>query len=88
MNRYLQCFSCKSSKGIQLLGEAHETVLICQRNSTLPGDAPAVLPAHLKPISSTIAIRSLPPCTKVLIKDKVSRKLYWRLILVLLALYM
>ena len=46
-------------------------------NSTLPGDTPAVLPVHHpKLISSTTAIRNLPPRANILINDKVLRKLY------------
>ena len=50
-------------------------ILIRRCNSKLPGDTPAVSPAHhTKLISQTIAIGNLPPLTKILIKDKVSRK--------------
>ena len=50
-------------------------ILIRRRNSTLPGDTPAVLPAYYpKLISAIIAIGNPPPRTKILIKDKVSRK--------------
>ena len=55
-------------------------ILIRRRNSTLPGDTPGVLPVHHpKLISPTIAIENPPPHTNILIKDKVSRKWYWRL---------
>ena len=54
-----------------------KAVLICLDDSTLLEDTPTVLPAnHPKLISSTTAIRNPPPCTNILIKDKVSRKWY------------
>ena len=46
-------------------------------NTTLPGDTPAVLPRnHAKLTSPTVANGNLKPRTKILIKNKVSRKWY------------
>ena len=65
----------KVQKTYSYMEKLMRAILIRRRNSILPGDTPAVLPAyHPKLISPTIAIRNLPPRTKISIKDKVSRK--------------
>ena len=65
----------KVQKTYSYVQKLTRAILIRRRNSTLPGDTPAVLPAHHPKLTSqTIAIGNLPPLTKILIKDKVSRK--------------
>ena len=70
----------KVQKTYSYVEKLMRAILIRRRNSTLPGDTPGFLPEHhQKLISSTIAIENPPPHTNILIKDKVSRKWYWRL---------
>ena len=71
---YIVC-PVKVRKTYSYVEKLMRAILIRRRNSTLSGDIPAVLPAHHpKLISPTIAIGNPPPHTKILIKDKVSRK--------------
>ena len=74
-NSYLKYLSSNNQKSYE--EELIRAILICRRYIIY-----TILPAyHPKLMPPTIATGNPPSCTKILIKEKVSRKWYWRLIL-------
>ena len=69
--------SVKVQKTYSYAEKLMRAISVLWRNRTLPGDTPAVLPRnHAKLTSPTVANGNLKPRTKILIKNKVSRKWY------------